>query len=274
MLATCSPHLFPHDVDHRSAGVVGLRLLVIVAMVGALLFVAPIAPVGAAVPTAANDVYGARWPRATRDQRRPCLRVDVGYARQREQPIRLPRGRCGRHHREHQCRRDWQRSDPEVRATAPTSPNGAATAPGTANSTPPGVAADTAGNVYVADGGNNRIQKFAADGTYLTQWGGIGTGTANSRLPGGWRPIPQATSTSPTPATIGSRSSQPNGTYLTQWGATAPAKANSTPMPLWPYGREHLRRRNTTSDPEVHIERQLPHPMEHWPSLFAPWGGG
>lgn len=36
---------------------------------------------------------------------------------------------------------------------------------------PKGVAVDAWGNVYVADYGNNRIQKFTSDGYYLTQWG-------------------------------------------------------------------------------------------------------
>jgi len=40
------------------------------------------------------------------------------------------------------------------------------------------VATDAAGNVYVADSGNNRIQKFTSIGTCLTQWasGDIGNG--------------------------------------------------------------------------------------------------
>ncbi len=33
-----------------------------------------------------------------------------------------------------------------------------------------GIAVDSQGSVYVADQQNNRIQKFTADGTYLTQW--------------------------------------------------------------------------------------------------------
>ena len=45
---------------------------------------------------------------------------------------------------------------------------------------PSGVGVDAAGNVYVADG-NNRVQKFKADGTYLTQWaGGVGDGQFNN----------------------------------------------------------------------------------------------
>ncbi len=37
--------------------------------------------------------------------------------------------------------------------------------------TPDGVAIDGAGNVYVADGGNDRVQKFDNNGNYLGKWG-------------------------------------------------------------------------------------------------------
>lgn len=38
-------------------------------------------------------------------------------------------------------------------------------------SSPAGVDVDGLGNIYVADAGNQRIQKFASDGTFLLQWG-------------------------------------------------------------------------------------------------------
>lgn len=41
---------------------------------------------------------------------------------------------------------------------------------------PYGVAVDSAGFVYVADGNNNRVQKFTSSGTYVTQWGSTGNG--------------------------------------------------------------------------------------------------
>ena len=43
-------------------------------------------------------------------------------------------------------------------------------------SKPRGIAADSKGNIYVADQGNNRVQKFDADGKYLTSFGSPGEG--------------------------------------------------------------------------------------------------
>ena len=43
-------------------------------------------------------------------------------------------------------------------------------------SEPFGVATDAAGNVYVADRYNWRIQKFTSSGAFLTQWGAFGNG--------------------------------------------------------------------------------------------------
>jgi tripartite motif-containing protein 71 len=45
------------------------------------------------------------------------------------------------------------------------------------------VAVDAAGNFYVADTGNNRVQKFDGAGAFLEEWGSIGDGLL--RLPSG-----------------------------------------------------------------------------------------
>ena len=41
---------------------------------------------------------------------------------------------------------------------------------------PAAVAVDKAGNIYVLDSGNNRLQKFSADGKYLASFGRFGQG--------------------------------------------------------------------------------------------------
>ena len=50
---------------------------------------------------------------------------------------------------------------------------------------PSGVAVDSSGNVYVADGGNNRIQKFRSDGSFIRAWGTHGFGDGEFFGPGG-----------------------------------------------------------------------------------------
>ena len=51
---------------------------------------------------------------------------------------------------------------------------------------PRGVAVDSAGNVYVADGNNNRVQKFTSMGTYISQLGcasgACSSGTGNGQF--------------------------------------------------------------------------------------------
>ncbi|MEN6342625.1 MAG: dockerin type I domain-containing protein [Methanospirillum sp.] len=50
---------------------------------------------------------------------------------------------------------------------------------------PSGAAVDSAGNVYVADTGNNRIQKFDPDGTFLAAWEAYGSGDGQFSYPKG-----------------------------------------------------------------------------------------
>ncbi|HVF43430.1 MAG TPA: PxKF domain-containing protein [Pyrinomonadaceae bacterium] len=48
-----------------------------------------------------------------------------------------------------------------------------------------GAAVDSAGNVYVADPGNNRVQKFTSAGAFITSWGGAGSGNGQMSGPSG-----------------------------------------------------------------------------------------
>jgi tripartite motif-containing protein 71 len=47
------------------------------------------------------------------------------------------------------------------------------------------VALDADGNVYVVDHGTHRIQKFTGTGTYLIQWGSLGSGNGQFSSPYG-----------------------------------------------------------------------------------------
>ncbi|MEZ4570571.1 MAG: hypothetical protein R2849_09645 [Thermomicrobiales bacterium] len=58
------------------------------------------------------------------------------------------------------------------------------TAPGEFSG-PTGIAIDADGYVYIVDTGNNRIQKFDANGVFLDQWGGVGSGNGQFQQPAG-----------------------------------------------------------------------------------------
>jgi hypothetical protein len=82
-----------------------------------------------------------------------------------------------------------------------------------------GIATDPAGNVYVADINNNRIQKFSGTGTYLTQWGSAGSGNGQFNSPFG-----VATDAAGDVYVADANNNRiqkfsGTGTYLAQWGS-------------------------------------------------------
>jgi RHS repeat-associated protein len=50
-------------------------------------------------------------------------------------------------------------------------------------SNPDGLAIDSAGNVWVADEGNNRVVEYSSTGTYVAEYGSLGTGNVQSKQP-------------------------------------------------------------------------------------------
>ena len=85
-------------------------------------------------------------------------------------------------------------------------------------SSPYGIATDSSGNVYVADKGNNRIQKFSSNGTFITKWGESGSAADKFTSPSGI-----ATDSSGNvyvTDTLNNRIQKfsSNGTFITKWG--------------------------------------------------------
>jgi DNA-binding beta-propeller fold protein YncE len=81
------------------------------------------------------------------------------------------------------------------------------------------VALDSSNNVYVADRGNDRVEKFDRDGNYLTQWGSFGTNNGQFEAPFG---IAVDSSNNVYVADAGNYRIEKftsSGTYLAQWGS-------------------------------------------------------
>ena len=83
---------------------------------------------------------------------------------------------------------------------------------------PSGVAADSAGNVYVADSYNNRVQKFTSSGAFVTKWGSEGAGNGQFVSVCGIA-VDGAGNVYVGDQTMRIQKFSSTGTYLTQWGS-------------------------------------------------------
>jgi tripartite motif-containing protein 71 len=82
-----------------------------------------------------------------------------------------------------------------------------------------GIDVDSLGNVYVADSGNSRIQKFDSDGNFVTKWGTKGTGNGRFIYPSG---LAADSNDNVYVSDEGRKDIQKfdsNGNFMTKWGS-------------------------------------------------------
>jgi hypothetical protein len=164
---------------------------------------------------------------------------------------RLP-PECHRRSRQRLRRRHAQQPNPEVHPPAAfTSRSGRVRERNGQLVQPVEIATDVNGNVYVADAGNNRIQKFTSTGVYLTQW-------SHQSIRGRDR-APPATSTPRISTIAASRSSPPTRVPRSggfeAWNGEFGVSPVSPPTPPGTCTSWTFR----TIESRVHLHRRLPH---------------
>ena len=95
---------------------------------------------------------------------------------------------------------------------------------------PGGVATDGSGNVYVADRGNSRIQKFDANGTFLATWGSIGSDNRQFASPSGIATDGSGNVYVADSGNLRIQKFDANGTFLAKWGSVA--SGTQAPPPI------------------------------------------
>ncbi|HEX6688672.1 MAG TPA: hypothetical protein VF085_08415 [Solirubrobacterales bacterium] len=81
------------------------------------------------------------------------------------------------------------------------------------------IATDTAGNVYVCDNRNNRIQKFDSDGFFLAEWGGTGSGDGQFVFPEGIATDPDGNVYVADTGNNRIQKFTSTGAFVTKWGS-------------------------------------------------------
>ena len=90
---------------------------------------------------------------------------------------------------------------------------------------PVGVSTDVLGDVYVADQGNHRIQKFDRLGNYVTRWGGPGNGNGQFNSPTGVATDPSGNVYVADNGNHRIQKFSRTGSYLAQWGGPGSGNA-------------------------------------------------
>jgi hypothetical protein len=98
---------------------------------------------------------------------------------------------------------------------------------------PAGLAVDQEGNLYVADSGNHRVQKFDVDGLFLAEVGGAGSGNGQFNEP--WGVAVDAQGNVYVADTWNHRIQKFDKAlkYVTQWGSPASDLKNPRPTDFW-----------------------------------------
>lgn len=123
---------------------------------------------------------------------------------------------------------------------------------GQVGGTPPGIAVDASGNVFVVDNANYRVEKFSNSGTYLGQWGSNGTGNGQFSVPYGIAVNGAGNVYVADEANDNVQKFNNNGAYLSQWGGSV-AYLNG-PTGVWMDGSGHLYIANSADDQIVEIQ--------------------
>jgi DNA-binding beta-propeller fold protein YncE len=84
---------------------------------------------------------------------------------------------------------------------------------------PESIAADSENNVYVADTGNHRIQKFDSNGTFITKWGGSGNADGRFQFPQGIAVDSENNVYVADTENNRIQKFDSNGTFITKWGS-------------------------------------------------------
>lgn len=102
------------------------------------------------------------------------------------------------------------------------------------NGNPYGIAADNAGFVYVVDNTHSRVQKFADNGVFVTQWGSFGNGNGQFYSPNDLAVNAAGTRVYVTDLILCRvQVFDQNGTYLSQWGSCYVNNLDTQDCGIW-----------------------------------------